>query len=165
MFHFPTFLQLPIHSTSGHTHNRNHACGVSPFGHPGITARLSTPPGLCRFLNVLHRLYYQGIHRAPLATYPTTTQQRSGCSSPQTEQTQPTGTLQQVVARKYTNNPTSPHHPKRRCKQQNQQEIKDARVHYTVTNNNTPTNTTTTMHSVMTVMPRAQPPTTTNSDD
>src|SRR5699024_3536499 len=58
------------------------------------------------------------------------------------------------------------HHPKKAMQATKiTQEIKDARVHYTVTNNNTPTNTTTTTMHAAAVMSRAQPPTTTNSDD
>src|SRR5699024_11991259 len=70
-----------------HTHNRSDACGVSPFGHPSITARLSTPPGLSQIPTSFIGSYYQGIHRAPFKTYPTTSQRRQP-SKPQYEQIQ-----------------------------------------------------------------------------
>src|SRR5699024_3147081 len=76
----------PIHSASGHTQNRSNACGVSPFGHPGITARLSTPPGLSQIPTSFIGSYCQGIHRAPFKTYPTNHNSQS--YKPQIEQTQ-----------------------------------------------------------------------------
>lgn len=45
------------------------ACGVSPFGNPGITARLSTPPGLSQIPTSFIGSCYQGIHHALLNTY------------------------------------------------------------------------------------------------
>ncbi len=42
-------------------------CGrVSPFGHPGITVRLSTPPGLSQIPTSFIGSRCQGIHRTPL---------------------------------------------------------------------------------------------------
>ena len=46
---------------------------VTPFGHPGITARLTAPPGLSRPPTSFIGPWYQGIHRPPLPTYPHTT--------------------------------------------------------------------------------------------
>ena len=45
-------------------------CRVSPFGHPRITARLTTPRGLSRPPTSFIGSWYQGIHRAPLITWP-----------------------------------------------------------------------------------------------
>jgi hypothetical protein len=45
---------------------------VTPFGHPGITARLTAPPGLSRPPTSFIGSWYQGIHRPPLPTYPIT---------------------------------------------------------------------------------------------
>jgi hypothetical protein len=45
---------------------------VTPFGHPGITARLTAPPGLSRPPTSFIGPWYQGIHRPPLPTYPHT---------------------------------------------------------------------------------------------
>jgi hypothetical protein len=46
---------------------------VTPFGHPGITARLTTPPGLSRPPTSFIGPWCPGIHRPPLPTYPTHT--------------------------------------------------------------------------------------------
>src|SRR5699024_6542694 len=80
----------PIHSTSGHTQNQSNACGVSPFGHPGLTVWLSTPPGLSQIPTSFIGSYYQGIHRAPLPTYPTNNPTKQGHQphKPQIEQIQ-----------------------------------------------------------------------------
>lgn len=48
---------------------RHNTCGVSPFGHPGINARLSTPPGLSQIPTSFIGSQCQGIHHAPLKTY------------------------------------------------------------------------------------------------
>ena len=67
MFHFPTFpphslyIQLVV--------TRHHSCWVSPFGHPRITARLTTPRGLSRPTTSFIGSWCQGIHRTPLNTY------------------------------------------------------------------------------------------------
>ena len=44
-------------------------CRVTPFGHPGITARLTAPPGLSRPPTSFIGSWCQGIHRAPLSTW------------------------------------------------------------------------------------------------
>ena len=63
MFHFPTFPphRLYIHRTV----TPHHWCWVSPFGHPRITARLTTPRGLSRPTTSFIGSWYQGIHRTP----------------------------------------------------------------------------------------------------
>src|SRR5690348_4548571 len=48
---------------------RHDSCQVSPFGHPGITARLTAPPGLSRPPTSFIGSWCQGIHRPPLTTY------------------------------------------------------------------------------------------------
>ena len=55
---------------------RHDSCQVSPFGHPGITARLTAPPGLSRPPTSFIGSWCQGIHRLLSAT----SQQR--CSRP-----------------------------------------------------------------------------------
>ena len=46
MFHVPTF---PPHTYFiQHAVTPHNGCWVTPFGHPGITARLTAPPGLSR---------------------------------------------------------------------------------------------------------------------
>jgi hypothetical protein len=42
---------------------------VPPFGHPGITAWLTAPPGLSRPPTSFIGSWCQGIHRLPLKTY------------------------------------------------------------------------------------------------
>jgi hypothetical protein len=66
MFHFPAFpptslcVQLAV--------TPHDWCQVSPFGHPGITARLTAPPGLSRPPTSFIGSWCQGIHRMPSAT-------------------------------------------------------------------------------------------------
>jgi hypothetical protein len=60
---------------------------VTPFGHPGITARLTAPPGLSRPPTSFIGPWYQGIHRPPLPTSPHTTHPKTNhkhqrCSRP-----------------------------------------------------------------------------------
>ena len=43
-------------------------CRVSPFGHPGITAWLTAPPGLSRPPTSFIGSWCQGIHRLPYTT-------------------------------------------------------------------------------------------------
>jgi hypothetical protein len=68
MFHFPTFpprilcVQMRV---TGHD-----SCRVSPFGHPRITARLAAPRGLSQPPTSFFGSWCQGIHRAPLITWP-----------------------------------------------------------------------------------------------
>jgi hypothetical protein len=83
MFHFPSF---PPHAlyiqawVTALTYGR-----VSPFGHPRITARLTAPRGLSRSTTSFIGSWCQGIHRAPLKTWP----QR--CSHPLFRSQTPTG--------------------------------------------------------------------------
>jgi hypothetical protein len=68
MFHFPAF---PPHALCVQAWVTAHDdCRVSPFGHPRITARLTTPRGLSRPPTSFIGSWYQGIHRAPLKTWP-----------------------------------------------------------------------------------------------
>lgn len=46
MFHFPAFPPRTLCVQMRVTRSHEASGGVSPFGHPGITVRLSTPPGL-----------------------------------------------------------------------------------------------------------------------
>lgn len=54
----------PVYTFNRWSHTTT-ACGVSPFGNPGINARLSTPPGLSQIPTSFIGSYYQGIHHAP----------------------------------------------------------------------------------------------------
>ena len=66
MFHFPTF---PPHTLCVQVWVTPHDwCRVSPFGHPGITAWLTAPPGLSRPPTSFIGSWCQGIHRSPSAT-------------------------------------------------------------------------------------------------
>ena len=68
MFHFPSF---PPHAlcvqawVTGDESSR-----VSPFGNPRITARLTAPRGLSQPPTSFIGSWCQGIHRAPLITWP-----------------------------------------------------------------------------------------------
>lgn len=48
---------------------RHHSCRVSPFGHPRIHARLTTPRGISQPPTSFIGSQCQGIHHAPLNTY------------------------------------------------------------------------------------------------
>jgi hypothetical protein len=50
---------------------RHHSCRVSPFGHPRIHARLTTPRGISQPPTSFIGSQCQGIHHAPLNTYNT----------------------------------------------------------------------------------------------
>ena len=68
MFHFPAF---PPHTLCVQVRVTAHDdCRVSPFGHPRITARLTAPRGLSRPPTSFIGSWCQGIHRAPLKTWP-----------------------------------------------------------------------------------------------
>jgi hypothetical protein len=68
MFHFPTF---PPHTLCVQVWVTGHdSCRVSPFGHPRITARLAAPRGLSQPPTSFFGSWCQGIHRAPLLTWP-----------------------------------------------------------------------------------------------
>ena len=68
MFHFPAF---PPHCLCVQQRVTAHDdCRVSPFGHPRIKAQLAAPRGLSRPLTSFIGSWCQGIHRAPLKTWP-----------------------------------------------------------------------------------------------
>jgi len=68
MFHFPAF---PPHCLCVQQQVTAHDdCRVSPFGNPRIKAWLTTPRGLSRPPTSFIGSWYQGIHRAPLKTWP-----------------------------------------------------------------------------------------------
>ena len=89
MFHFPSF---PPHAlyiqawVTALTYGR-----VPPFGHPRITARLTAPRGLSRSTTSFIGSWCQGIHRAPLKTWP----QR--CSHPLFRSQTPTGSSPPLI--------------------------------------------------------------------
>ena len=67
MFHFPAF---PPHTLCIQVQVTPHNwCRVTPFGHPGITARLTAPPRLSLPPTSFIGSWCQGIHRSPLTTY------------------------------------------------------------------------------------------------
>lgn len=91
MFHFPSF---PPHCLCVQQRVTAHDdCRVSPFGHPRITARLTAPRGLSRPPTSFIGSWCQGIHRAPLKTWPqmlaSTVQFSSNDQPPTTPDTQP----------------------------------------------------------------------------
>ena len=68
MFHFPAF---PPHALCVQARVTAHDdCRVSPFGHPRIKAWLTTPRGLSWPPTSFIGSWCQGIHRAPLKTWP-----------------------------------------------------------------------------------------------
>ena len=60
---------------------RHHSCRVSPFGHPRIHARLTTPRGISQPPTSFIGSQCQGIHHAPLNTYNTKNQFEKNCTS------------------------------------------------------------------------------------
>ena len=68
MFHFPTF---PPHALCVQAWVTGHdSCRVSPFGNPRIKARSAAPRGLSQPPTSFFGSWCQGIHRAPLLTWP-----------------------------------------------------------------------------------------------
>ena len=68
MFHFPAF---PPHALCVQAWVTGHvSCRVSPFGNPRIKAWLTTPRGLSWPPTSFIGSWCQGIHRAPLKTWP-----------------------------------------------------------------------------------------------
>jgi hypothetical protein len=68
MFHFPAF---PPHTLCVQVWVTAHDdCRVSPFGNPRIKAWLTAPRGLSRPPTSFIGSWCQGIHRAPLKTWP-----------------------------------------------------------------------------------------------
>src|SRR4051795_4278532 len=81
MFHFPAF---PPHTLCIQVWVTGHdSCRVSPFGNPRITARLAAPRGLSQPPTSFIGSWCQGIHRAPLITWPQRCS-RPLCSSQET---------------------------------------------------------------------------------
>src|SRR5690349_6756571 len=71
MFHFPTF---PPHALCVQARVTPHDwCGVPPFGHPRINARLAAPRGLSQPPTSFIGSWCPGIHRVPLTTCPRST--------------------------------------------------------------------------------------------
>jgi hypothetical protein len=68
MFHFPTFPQPALYIQAGVTRSPKGPGQVSPFGHPRITVRLSTPRGLSQIATSFIGSRCQGIHRSLLET-------------------------------------------------------------------------------------------------
>src|SRR5882757_9592643 len=87
MFHFPAFpphtLYIQVRVTP------HHWCWVSPFGHPRISARLAAPRGISQPPTSFIGSWCQGIHRAPLLTWPQRCS-RPLCSSQRTDDPTPT---------------------------------------------------------------------------
>jgi hypothetical protein len=86
MFHFPTFPPPTLYIQVGVT--GLDSSRVSPFGNPRITVWLSTPRGLSQIPTSFFGSWYQGIHRAPLKTWPQRCS-RPLCSSQNTGGTPP----------------------------------------------------------------------------
>src|SRR5919205_4534070 len=75
MFHFPTF---PPHALCVQARVTPHDwCGVPPFGHPRINARLAAPRGFSQPPTSFIGSWCPGIHRAPLTTWPHETPPRT----------------------------------------------------------------------------------------
>lgn len=68
MFHFPTFPLPALYIQAGVTRSPKGPGGVSPFGNPRITARLSAPRGLSQITTSFFGSRCQGIHRLLLET-------------------------------------------------------------------------------------------------
>lgn len=63
MFHFPPFPLPALYIQAGVTRYVKRPGGVSPFGNPRITARLSAPRGLSQITTSFFGSRCQGIHR------------------------------------------------------------------------------------------------------
>ena len=68
MFHFPTFPLSALYIQTEVTRSHKAPSGVSPFGNPRITARLSAPRGLSQIATSFFGSRCQGIHRLLLET-------------------------------------------------------------------------------------------------
>jgi hypothetical protein len=95
---------------------RHHSCRVSPFGHPRIHARLTTPRGISQPPTSFIGSQCQGIHHAPLNTY----------------NTKPKVTYNFEIAHQ---TPKNPHHPYGR---HDHIRCLDARNHYPQIKHHTP---------------------------
>ena len=131
MFHFPTFPPPALYIQAGVTGLASSR--VSPFGNPRITVWLSTPRGLSQIPTSFFGSWYQGIHRAPLKTWPQRcsrplcSSQHTGGTPPhaaptptspkRTEAVRPTGKAQlkapEQNARAFRTQQRAKHHPPR----------------------------------------------------
>ena len=102
MFHFPAF---PLPALCIQTRvTRHDSCRVTPFGNPGITARLTAPPGLSRPPTSFIGSWYQGIHHLP---YTTSTKNQDKKDRTKSSITQITRCSRPLC----TSQPTTNHHP------------------------------------------------------
>ena len=97
MFHFPTFPPPALCVQAGVTGLASSR--VSPFGNPRITVWLSTPRGLSQIPTSFFGSWCQGIHRAPLKTWPQRCS-RPLCSSQNTGGTPPHATAAHTPTRR-----------------------------------------------------------------
>ena len=67
MFQFPALPPTALYIQTAAT--GHHSGQVHPFGHPGITARSATHPGLSQPPTSFIASWYQGIHRTPFKAY------------------------------------------------------------------------------------------------
>lgn len=102
---------------------RNNTCKVSPFGHPGINARLSTPPGLSQIPTSFIGSQCQGIHHAPLKTY-----KHKNAHKQEQTQNKHKNNQKNYYSKIFAEN--NNHTPTKRSAQKLW--LLDARVHYTV---------------------------------
>jgi hypothetical protein len=105
MFHFPAFPPTPYEF--GMQVTRHDSRQVTPFGHPGITARLTAPPGLSQPPTSFIGPWYQGIHRPPLPTYPT---HKTSHTTDEPQNTKKQKCSRPLCKSQPTTNP-QPHHP------------------------------------------------------
>ena len=90
---------------------RHESRRVSPFGHPRITVRLSTPRGLSQIPTSFIGSWYQGIHHVPLKTWPQRCS-RPLCNSQHTNPHPPApGTSPSTNPGRATHQSNPPHHP------------------------------------------------------
>lgn len=107
MFHFPAF---PPHTLYIQVRVTAHDdCRVSPFGHPRIKARLTAPRGLSRPPTSFIGSWYQGIHRAPLKTWPQRCSRPLCSSQTTTSHPPPPGTTPQGSPGPATEETTTQH--------------------------------------------------------
>ena len=86
MFHFPALPPAALCIQAGAT--AHHGRRVTPFGNPRITAWLPAPRGISQAPASFLGSWCQGIHRAPLKTWHTTTYIRRGTPPPKTGELQ-----------------------------------------------------------------------------
>jgi hypothetical protein len=106
MFHFPAFPLPTLCVQAGVT--PHDWCRVPPFGHPRITAWLTAPRGLSWPPTSFIGSWCQGIHRAPLKTWPqmlASTVQFSSNDQPPTTPTRRLSSLGPASRRSRLNSP------------------------------------------------------------